>query len=252
MTLLERFHEHVREVWTLLALSIPGGWVEDHHGVTCIATGSESPSFNPAFPSPAVDSPTAALDEITDRYRRANLRWLLKLQPERDSAILREAQDHGLQFSPVPLFALTLDSYGAPPIPEELSIVPATESNIADAVRCLAEGFDADSASVGHELGANLLSVPRFSVFVGYVDNEPVATSMLAETEGGGLAGVYSVATRPTRARRGFGAALTAAAIEEALRHGHRVVVLEPSDIAEAMYARMGFVQFGTYAEAVI
>ncbi|MDP9067883.1 MAG: GNAT family N-acetyltransferase [Actinomycetota bacterium] len=252
MTLLERFHEHVREVWTLLALSIPDGWVEDHHGVTCIATGSESPSFNPAFPSHVVASPPEALDAVVNRYRRANLRWLLKLHPERDSAMLEKAQGRAVEFSPVPLFALSMDAYEAPAIPEELSVVPATETNIDDAVRCLAEGFDADNASIGRELGTNLLAVPRFTVFIGYVDEEPVATSVLAETEGGGLAGVYSVATRPNGARRGFGTALTAAAIDEAARRRHRAVVLEPSDMAESMYRRMGFTQFDSYAEAVL
>ena len=252
MTLLERFHEHVREAWTLLALSIPGGWIEDHYGITCIATGSESPSFNPAFPSHSVASPPAALDAVTDRYRRASLRWLLKLHPERDRAIFQEAQSRGLQFSAGPWFALTLATYDPPRTPEDLSVVPATQDNIADAVRCLAEGFDWDAASVGRELGANLLTVPRFTVFVGYVDNEPVATSMLAETKGGGLAGVYSVATRPIVGRRGFGTALTAAAVAQAAKRDHDVVVLEPSDIAQTMYTRMGFFQFDTYAEALI
>lgn len=252
MTLLERFHEHVREVWTLLAHSVPGGSVEDHHGVTCIATGSDSPSFNPAFPSQAVASPSSALDAVADHYRRASLHWLLKLHPEQDRAVLEDAQARGFEFSAVPLFALTIDTYDHPPILEGLSVVTAGAGNIADAVVCLAEAFGVDAGRIGRELGANLLTVPRFTVFVGYVGNEPVATSMLAETEGGDLAGVYSVATRPTLARRGFGTALTAAAIEEAAKRRHDVVVLEPSDLAQAMYARMGFVHFGTYAEAVV
>jgi len=224
--------------------------VEDHYGLRCTATGSESPSFNPAFPSQVVAAPATALDAVTDRYQRAGIRWLLKLHPERDSAIYLEAQARGWQFSAVPLLALTTDTYDPLPIPDELSIVQASEKNIADAVLCLAEAFDADAASVGHELGANLLTVPPFTVFVGYLNEAPVATSMLAETSG--LAGIYGVATRPTLARRGLGTALTAAAIGEAARRGHDVIVLEPSEVAQTMYARMGFVQFGTYAEAAI
>ena len=77
--MLQRFHGHLHDTWRRLALSVPGGWVEDASGLTCIATGSTSPSFNPALSSPALLDPQSALDAARDRYQSAGLRWLLKL-----------------------------------------------------------------------------------------------------------------------------------------------------------------------------
>jgi hypothetical protein len=69
--LLRRFHAHLRDVWSLLALSIRGGWVEDASGLTCVATGSTSPSFNPALSGRNLVDPRSALDGASERYRAA-------------------------------------------------------------------------------------------------------------------------------------------------------------------------------------
>jgi predicted acetyltransferase len=104
---------------------------------------------------------------------------------------------------------------------------------------------------VRRELGPNLLRIPTFTVLVGYVADEPVATSLLATTADVGLAGVYSVATRPLHRGRGFGTALTRAALLEARASGYDTAVLEPSPMGAPMYRRMGFEPFASYLEAV-
>jgi hypothetical protein len=48
----------------------------------------------------------------------------------------------------------------------------------------VAEAFDADPDDVRRELGPNLLTVPSFTVFIGYLADEPVATAMLGPTPG--------------------------------------------------------------------
>jgi ribosomal protein S18 acetylase RimI-like enzyme len=140
----------------------------------------------------------------------------------------------------------------APSPTASLSIVAAGDETIDDAARCLAEAFEADPEDVRRELGANLLTVPTFTVFIGYLSGEPVATSMLATTSSVQLAGVYSVATRPSCRGRGFGTALTRAALLAARARGYDTAVLEPSPMGAAMYRRMGFKPLGTYLEAVM
>ena len=179
--LVPRFHAHLHDVWSRLATSIPGGWVGEAGGLRCIATGSASPSFNLVLSGDGVRDPQLALDRARERFEEAGLRWLLKLQPERDRALVAHARERGL-----------------------------------------------------------------------HLDEEPLATSMLATTAEVGLAGVYSVATRPAHRGRGFGTEVTAAALNAAVRQGYETAVLEPSPSGVRLYRRMGFELVTTYLEAVM
>jgi ribosomal protein S18 acetylase RimI-like enzyme len=253
--LLRRFHGHLHDVWRRLAWSIPGGWVEDASGLTCIATGSTSPGFNLVLSGGGLRDARLALDAAQERFREAGLRWLLKLQPELDHELVGQARRRGLHLDEEPVYGMPIRPWAATaPLPSAsaLSIVVAGTDTIDDAVRCFAEAFDADPDGVRRELGPNLLTVPTFTVFVGYLAGEPVATSMLATTRSVGLAGVYSVATRPAHHGRGFGTALTVAALAAAGECGYDTAVLEPSPSGAPMYRRMGFEPLTTYLEAVI
>lgn len=75
---------------------------------------------------------------------------------------------------------------------------------------------------------------------------------MLATTATVQMAGMYSVATRPSHRGRGFGTAVTAAALLAAQAQGFDTAVLEPSPMAATMYRRMGFEPFTTYLEALM
>jgi len=252
--MLQRFHGHLHDAWSRLARSVPGGWVEDSSGLSCMATGSTSPSFNPAISRTTVDDSHAALDGALDRYRTAQLRWLLKLQRDLDQQLVEHACRRGIDFDEGPVYGMPIGSMAdsSPSPTPSLSIVTAGQDTIEDAVSCLAEAFDAHPDEVRRELGPNLLTVPSFTVFIGYLSGEPVATSMLATTPSVQLAGVYSVATRPSHRGRGFGTALTRAALLAARAQGYDTAVLEPSPEGAPMYRRMGFEPFGTYLEAIM
>ena len=82
------------------------------------------------------------------------------------------------------------------------------------------------------------LGLPYFH-YVGYLNGVPVATSSLFL--GGGVAGLYNVATIPSHRGRGFATAVTLAALEDARARGYRVAVLESEDNADRIYRRLGF-----------
>jgi ribosomal protein S18 acetylase RimI-like enzyme len=253
--LLQRFHGHLHDAWRRLAGSIPGGWAEQASGLTCIATGSPSPSFNLALSGERPRDPRVALDEADVRFREAGLPWLLKLQPELDHELVVHARRRGLELDEEAVYAMPIRPWAATavlPSDSPLSISVAGRDTIDDAIKCFADAFDADPDAVGRLFGRNLLTVPTFTVFVGYLSGEPVATSMLATTHSVGLAGVYSVATRPAHRGRGFGTALTAAALAAAGKQGYDTAVLEPSPAGAPMYRRMGFEPLTTYLEAEV
>jgi ribosomal protein S18 acetylase RimI-like enzyme len=74
---------------------------------------------------------------------------------------------------------------------------------------------------------------------VGRVGREPAATASLLLTHG--TAGIYFVCTRPEFRRRGFGAAMTSAAMVEAAHSGAKHAVLGSSPMGQRIYERLGF-----------
>lgn len=112
--LVRRFHGHLDDAWTRLSRSIPGGWVQDAHGLRCIATGSRSPSFNLALSSTHLHDPKFALDVTHERFGEAGLRWLLKLSPQLDGDLVRHARQLGIDLEEEPVYAMPIRP-GAPP-----------------------------------------------------------------------------------------------------------------------------------------
>jgi ribosomal protein S18 acetylase RimI-like enzyme len=85
--------------------------------------------------------------------------------------------------------------------------------------------------------------------FVAVRDGEVVGSSGLQL--GGGVAGIYNVATAPEHRGRGIGSAMTVVAMRWARDHGFDTAVLGSSPLAVPLYERLGFqhvCRMGVYA----
>jgi GNAT superfamily N-acetyltransferase len=126
------------------------------------------------------------------------------------------------------------------PAPDGLQIVPVSdERTLADFERTLVEAFplaDAGPLLPGGLFGPRLLDEPRWRMFVGYADGEPVATAGVFVEHG--LNYVNYVATRAEWRGRGFGEALTWRAT---LADPSRPAALLASDPGRPVYERMGY-----------
>ena len=135
------------------------------------------------------------------------------------------------------------------PLPELDPVPGFTIERVVDAA-ALAEWIDAELrgfesegptadglAAIRHGMGL----WPRIPMhyFLGRLDGEPVATATLLLA--GGIAGIYDVSTVPEARRRGIGGAMTVAALHEARALGFETAFLQPSEMGEPLYRRLGF-----------
>ncbi len=87
-----------------------------------------------------------------------------------------------------------------------------------------------------------ILDDPRMHVYIGRINSDPVTTAMAYVSDQ--VVGVYGVSTPLEHRRRGYGEAITRAAINAA---PELPAWLDPSEIATPMYRRLGFDRIARY-----
>jgi ribosomal protein S18 acetylase RimI-like enzyme len=86
-----------------------------------------------------------------------------------------------------------------------------------------------------------------FWLYVGFLEGEPVATAQLVV--GGGIVGLYNVATAASHRRKGVGTAMTARPLLDARESGFQTAVLQASEEGFPIYSRLGFEVTGSFTE---
>ena len=128
-------------------------------------------------------------------------------------------------------------------IPDELELVRvSTPAEVEEFELVSVRGFGSEVAVVeaGTVHPPTILRDPAMAIFMGRVDGVAVAASMGYRTRDG--VGVFGVTTVASARRRGYGSALTRAAM---LTETGLPSVLAPSPEGENVYRRLGFEQVG-------
>jgi len=128
--------------------------------------------------------------------------------------------------------------------PAELEIVRVTTPEQVlelEAVSVRGFGTEDDVVEPGTLHPPEVLADEAMHMFVGRVDGRPVAAAMGYQLDD--VVGVFGVTTVASARRRGYGAALTRAAL---LADTGLPAVLAPSEEAAGMYRRLGFEPVGS------
>ena len=100
-------------------------------------------------------------------------------------------------------------------------------------------GLPPDWESITFDLWMQLGLDPPMRNYLGFLKGRPVSTSTVFH--GGGVAGIYCVATLPEARGKGIGAALTHKPLLEARETGYRIGILQSSEMGFNVYKRLGF-----------
>jgi len=240
--------DNLRESFRVIADSRPGGELRELHGVSIASAGVTFQMFNAAF----LSAPVTTDSELTQRVMMTALHfqkrgqqwacWFCEdwMEPRVRRRSRQMIEREGLHHS-TDLPGMTADCLLPPVRP-----LPAIE------VRRVS---DAPTRDAFCEIGSVCFHVPinwfrevfeneavwqRFASFVGYVNGEPVSSAALVN--GGGVIGLYNVATLPGSQRRGYGEALMRHAIADVQRrNGNGRIVLQSTPAGLRLYERMGF-----------
>ena len=155
--------------------------------------------------------------------------------------------DHG----PLPGMALVPIPDWDPPSVEGLDIRPVADAaGLEDHIVTAAAGFGMPEAMLRSIVALDLWRKPGRTVYVGYVDGEPVTTGLGART--GRTIGVYNISTIESARKRGYGEAMTARVAADGLAAGCDVATLQASDMGRPIYERLGYrtvVEYDWYGE---
>lgn len=145
---------------------------------------------------------------------------------------------YGLELMGHPPFMFRPAGGKAPPLPAGLAVREVSDATaLADFVSTLIDGYPMPGAE-GTTLADSRVLGGDIRLFVGYVDDRPVATA--GARVGHGVNDVEWVATRLEHRRHGYGAALTWAAT---LADPELPAVLIASDEGQPVYEAMGYIR---------
>jgi GNAT superfamily N-acetyltransferase len=210
-------------------------------GAIAIVCDVESPFFNPVT---VVDAGVTAND-VDDAVRWSRARGAnpsIQVAEDLESVVAGIAEGLGLVAEAWRMPRMVLRA-----VPAALPDPPAGLEVRLEAPDSLQGWFGASGDGMRRVITPGFARDPSVRLVAGYADGRPVCHAVAIGTPG--IVGVYAVGTIEAARRRGYGKAITWAAIEAGRdAWGAETAVLQSSEMGMPVYRSMGFVETGRYA----
>ena len=216
--------------------------------VAIVCCGLPSDQLNFGFLRGPYRNVAASAAAVRSYFSDRKLSFQLTVRVGDGDASIRELEDQGWRRRADATPGMTLampDSPGAALSPLAIQEV-RTHEQLVGFREAAFRGFGFPVAAARIFLGDRLLELPHVRLYSGLVDGDVVATSMLIAT--GAVAGIYWVATLEEQRGRGFGEALSRAAVDGGRAFGCALASLQASKLGRPVYERMGFAHALDYA----
>jgi hypothetical protein len=209
-------------------------------GATLVSCGLPVEQLNWGFLEPPYDDLDATAGHVRSYFESRGLPFRLTFRGDHRLRV-QTIESRGWERRSDPTPGMTLStSRAAPRSPSRLLIHEVrTEDQLVAFREAVFRGFGYPVAGARIFLGDHLLGLPGVRLYSGLVEGVVVATSMVFAT--GEVAGIYWVATLEEQRARGYGAALTWAAVAGGRELGCEIASLQASKIGFPVYAHMGF-----------
>lgn len=223
----------------------PGHIARKESDMLIFATGVPADVLNGVL-GPRLDGRTMSnrIAEVMSHFKpsRTPMTWFLgpSSGPEGlENALAEQGLVHG---APIPGMAIDLETLEAPDFPSHIRVEEVTDQDTLKVCsRTAADGFQLPpEATDGYMNFVESYGYgPNRRWFLGYLNERAAAVALVVLHEQ--VAAVYCVATLPEMRGKGLGKAVTLAAIWSAKAAGHKVAVLEASEMGQPVYRKLGF-----------
>jgi GNAT superfamily N-acetyltransferase len=228
------------DVLLQLSETVEGAWALRSSGLVAGATGIPVPNLNGVL----VESLAARVEDAVpflDRIRDQGLPYYLQVRPGADPGFRQLATERGMVLEEqIPLMVLA-DGHELAPIGpvDGLTVRQLDPEEAGLHVQVAAAGFGAPSEVFAPLATPATLRTPGVRCYIGEADGVAVTTGLGVTI--GDLVAVFNIATPEEHRGRGYGAAVTAAVVQDGLSHGATGAWLQSSEAGYGIYQRLGF-----------
>ncbi len=252
--LLARADANYFRSWSLLTAGTPGHEIVEQDGLIMTSGEHHYAAFNVAYlwksRRPLPERLTAIREYFARKRRPYLIRFRVGSVPGLEKALRAggfvPATETGMPADESDMPAMVLTGLATVPPVEDLCVVTCTTGHeLALWAKTMASGYGIPRALARSFTAPVTAGLIGYELYLGYADDEPVATSGLVLNNG--VAGVYMVSTVPDQRRHGYGEQVTRQAMLRGREAGALFASLQSSAMGFSVYRRMGFRQVGAY-----
>ena len=220
------------------ARSMPGAQVEEGEGLLLINSGLPNPELNIAFLTEDLPDPAAAVGRAREFLGGTGF-WRFEAPVDATNAFGPSLEQAGLTEKETrPALTLVPERAAFEGPPDGFQVIevesPAQRRQFYET---LSLGFMGRPLPPG--LQVERAQFEGATPYLGLFRGVPVATSLLYTHEG--IAGIYAVTTLESSRGKGFGRAISEAAVHHGFRRGCDIAFLQTTEMARRVYEAIGF-----------